>query len=180
MIVVDKKFGKYVKPEVERKFLLAQVPFEATFYSEIIDHYITDSTLRLRKAETKSGIRYKLGQKLRPNPKSTRVILHTNIYLTKSEYGLLSSLPSHQILKTRLRFEVGKINMWIDQFHGPLAGLVIGEVDFGSSGDPASFPVPPAVTLEITDDERFTGGVLATTSRTDLLKTCNELGVTLP
>ena len=96
MVVVDKKFGKYVHPEVERKFLLATIPPDTTFHADITDHYIPNTTLRLRRMQTEHEVTFKLAQKLRVHPHDTRVILHTNFYISEAEYAFLAStLPSH-------------------------------------------------------------------------------------
>lgn len=162
MVVIDKKFGKYAHPEVERKFLLATVPSSTTFRADIIDHYITDTTLRLRRMQTEHEVTFKFAQKLRVQPHDTRVILHTNFYVSEAEYVFLAStLPSHRLEKRRLAFHGGTIPIGIDQFRGPLEGLVMAEVDFGPNGDPSSFTMPSFALAEVTDDERFTGGRLA-------------------
>lgn len=166
MVVVDKKFGKYAHPEVERKFLLATIPPGITFAADITDHYIPNTTLRLRRMQTEYEVIFKLAQKIRVHPHETRMILHTNFYLSEAEYAFLTStLPSHRLEKRRYRFHEGTIPMGIDQFQGPLEGLVIAEVDFGPNGDPSSLPIPSFALAEVTDDERFTGGRLALTTR---------------
>ncbi len=92
MVVVDKKFGKYVHPEVERKFLLGTIPLGTIFHADITDHYIPNTTLRLRRMQTEHEVTFKLAQKLRVHPHETRVILHTNFYLSEAEYVLLCLL----------------------------------------------------------------------------------------
>jgi CYTH domain-containing protein len=178
MVVVDKKFGKYVHPEVERKFLLATIPPGTTFSADITDHYIPNTTLRLRRMQTEHEVTFKLAQKLRVHPHETRVILHTNFYLSEAEYAFLASLlPSHRLEKRRFRFHGGTIPMGIDQFQGPLEGLVIAEVDFGPNGDPSSLPMPSFALAEVTDDERFTGASLALTTRPQVKTLLDEFNV---
>ncbi|GHO59541.1 hypothetical protein [Ktedonobacter robiniae] len=160
MVAIDKKFGKYAHPEVERKFLLAAIPPGSTFRTDITDHYIDNTTLRLRRMQTEHEVTFKLAQKLRAHPHDTRMIFHTNFYISESEYSFLTStLPSHRLEKRRFRFHGGTIPMGIDQFQGPLEGLVLAEVDFGPDGDPSSLIMPSFALAEVTDDERFTGGI---------------------
>lgn len=163
MLAIDKKFGKYAHPEVERKFLLATVSPDATFRADITDHYITDTTLRLRRMQTENEVTFKFAQKLRVHPHDTRVILHTNFYLSEAEYVfLVATLPSHRLEKRRLTLlHEGTMPIAIDQFQGQLAGLVLAEIDFGPNGDPSSFTMPSFALAEVTDDERFTGGHFA-------------------
>ena len=165
MVVVDKPFGKYAHPEVERKFLVATIPPDTTFRADILDHYIPNTTLRLRRMQTEHEVTFKLGQKLRVHPHETRVIFHTNFYLSEAEYVFFAStLPSHRLEKRRFRFHGGTIPMAIDQFQGQLEGLVIAEVDFGPNGAPSSLTMPSFALAEVTDDERFTGARLALTT----------------
>lgn len=178
MVAVDKKFGKYVHPEVERKFLLATIPPGTTFLADITDHYIPNTTLRLRRVQTEHEVTFKLAQKLRVHPHDTRVILHTNFYLSESEYVLLAStLPSHRLEKRRFRFHGGTLPMGIDQFQGQLEGLVLAEVDFGPNGDPSSLTMPSFALAEVTDDERFTGARLALTTRPQVKALLDEFNV---
>jgi CYTH domain-containing protein len=178
MLAVDKKFGKYANPEVERKFLLATIPPDTTFHADITDHYITNTTLRLRRMQTEHEVTLKLGQKLRVNPNDTRVILHTNFYISEAEYVFLAStLPSHRLEKRRLFLRVGNIPMAIDQFQGELEGLVIAEIDFGPDGDPSSLAIPSFALAEVTDDERFTGASLALTTHPQLEKLLDKFPI---
>lgn len=178
MVVVDKKFGKYAHPEVERKFLVAAIPPGSIFQADIIDHYIPKTTLRLRRMQTEHEVTFKFAQKLRPHPHDTRVILHTNFYLSEAEYVfLVATLPSHRLEKRRLRFHEATIPIAIDQFQGPLEGLVIAEVDFGPNGEPSSLPMPSFALAEVTDDERFTGARLAVTTRPQVQALLDEFNV---
>ena len=178
MVVIDKKFGKYSHLEVERKFLLATIPPDTTFRADIIDHYITNTTLRLRRVQTEHEVTFKLGQKLRVHPHDTRVILHTSFYLSESEYVFLAStLPSRRLEKRRLTFYGGSIPIGIDQFQGQLEGLVLAEVDFGPNGDPSSLTMPSFALAEVTDDERFTGAGLALTTHPQVKALLAEFNV---
>ncbi len=178
MVVIDKDFGKYAHPEIERKFLVATIPSDTIFHADITDHYISNTALRLRKMQTEHKVTFKLGQKLRVHPHDTRVIFHTSFYLSEAEYALLAStLPSHLLEKRRFRFHGGTIPMAIDQFQGTLQGLVIAEIDFGPHGDPSSLPMSSFALAEVTDDERFTGGRLALTTRQQVKTLLDEFNV---
>lgn len=178
MVAVDKKFGKYAHPEVERKFVVATIPPGSIFQADITDHYIPDTTLRLRRMQTEHEVIFKFAQKLRVHPHETRVILHTNFYLSEAEHAFLAStLPSHRLDKRRFRFHEAAIPVAIDQFQGPLEGLVMAEVDFGPDGDPSSLVMPSFALAEVTDDERFTGARLAVTTRSQVKALLGEFNV---
>ena len=79
MVVIDRKFGKYVHTEVEQKFLLATIPPDTIFHADITDHYIPNTTLRLRRMQTGHGVTFKFAQKSRVHPHETWVILQRNL-----------------------------------------------------------------------------------------------------
>ncbi len=168
MLEIDKRFGKYANPEVERRFLIKDIPSGSELYSEITDYYVIDTTLRLRNDKREKETLYKLSQKLRVDPESTRMIMHTNLYLTESEFNMFTALPFNQLSKKRYKLDSDGTLAWVDVFEGVLNGLVIMEVDFGPDGDPEAFVVPSFVVREVTDDERFTGGNLASTTENNL------------
>ena len=108
------------------------------------------------------------------------MILHTSLYLSETEYTLLAStLPAQRLEKRRFRFHWATIPMAIDQFQGPLEGLILAEVDFGTHGDPSALSVPPFALAEVTDDERFTGGCLAVTTRPQVAALLTEFNLAL-
>jgi len=65
------------------------------------------------------------------------------------------------------------LTLAVDVFTGELEGLVLAEVDLGEAAElPASRWLSPLD--EVTDDERFTGGALASTSREQLRSTLRQ------
>ena len=110
----------------------------------IQDRYLIGTRLRLRRVE-EFGLPtiYKLGQKIRFSESSISENAHTTIYLSEQEFG------------------------------GWLAGLVLAEVDLGSTSSlPSIFPID--VNNEVTNDERFTGGELAMTTTSELASILNS------
>ncbi len=67
--------------------------------------------------------------------------------------------------------------MSIDQFHGPLEGLLLAEVDFGPHGDPSALSMPSFALAEVTDDERFTGARLAVTTESQAKALFDEFNI---
>ena len=68
------------------------------------------------------------------------------------------------------------VSVAVDCFHGVLAGLVLAEVDLGVDGSMPSF-VPGDPVMEVTGDERFTGGALAVTSSSQLRRMLAAYGL---
>ena len=156
------EFGKYARPECERRFLLSAVPAGATSPVAITDRYVQGTRLRLRSmdADGQAPV-FKFGQKLRPRPEDPSVVMITNIYLSASEYELLAQLPAEVIEKTRWAAPLEDSLLAIDEFHGRHAGLILAEASFDDEAAMRAFVPPPFCSVEVTEDDRYTGGTLA-------------------
>jgi CYTH domain-containing protein len=97
------------------------------------------------------------------------LVLHTTIYLTRTEFDLLASLPTDGLTKRRSSVALPDgARMSVDVFDGELAGLILAEIELADDDAVATFAPPPWILAEVSDDERFTGGRLARTSRSEL------------
>ena len=67
---------------------------------------------------------------------------------------------------TKARFSTPPLG--IDIFDPPLHGLVLAEAEFDSDNAMLAFRPPSYVIAEVTDDQRFTGGRLASATREQL------------
>ena len=119
----------------------------------------------------------KLGQKVRPDQDHPSTAEHTTLYLDDAETAALLVLPADALAKTRTLQHWQGLTVAVDVFAGPLAGLVLAEVDLGETGLLLAQGPPMAWLAEVTDDERFTGGHLARTSATSLSALLREFGV---
>ena len=160
---------KYARIERERRFLLAGVPAsEATGEQlHIVDRYLQTTRLRLRLVRRAGEDPvYKLGQKIRVGA-GPSTIAHTTVYLDRAEYEALTQLPGRTLTKTRTLSGWHGLTLAVDVFTGELDGLVLAEVELSESAEP---PATGWLSLgdEVTADERFTGGALASTSREQL------------
>ncbi len=175
---------KYARPEYERKFLLEDPPRLGVVRSvAITDLYVSGSRVRLRRAVTVfdeadgndvvGTTVYKLTQKI-PGP-NRRPGLLTSFYLDDREYQVFSRLPGESLDKTRLSVPP----LAIDCFTGPLEGLYLAEAEFETLADMNAFTAPASVIAEVTEDIRFSGGQLVTTSRDALDKIVAEYGIML-
>lgn len=163
---------KYAHVESERKFLVDGIPpeWQGVGALRIQDRYISGTRLRLRKVDAPGGHTvWKLGQKIRFDPLSQERVAHTTIYLDEVEATSLAVLPGDELTKLRRTREV-EGHLWsVDEFSGPLTGLFLVEIDLGEDRQmPAVLPFEPR--LEVTTDDRFSGGQLAQMSA-DRLKT---------
>lgn len=170
---------KYAHIEQERRYLLQAVPTDMPIVRTLFiqDRYFPDSTLRLRLIEEdgKEPV-HKLGQKVRVDDRTSLKIAHTSMYINSEEFELLASLPTKRVEKTRSLSPIGQSTLAVDVFGGELRGLVMAEIDTGVSLlMPDSLPID--ISLDVTNDERFTGGELARMTATQLQDLFREYGV---
>jgi CYTH domain-containing protein len=83
----------------------------------------------------------------------------TNIYLSEQEYLVFARLDASTLSKTRWKWDLGAHAVAVDVFHGELDGLILTEVEL-SLGD-ERLGTPPNARLDVTDDDRYSGGALA-------------------
>jgi hypothetical protein len=151
--------GRYAREERERRWVLRGLPDGLGDAVRVTDHYLPGTGLRLRRMESGTEVVRKLAQKVRPTPASPAVVKLTNMYLSEEEYVLLAGLGGAPLHKTRRRGPPPDRSMAIDEFHGPLVGLVMAELEVEPGAAPGH---PPHLALaEVTDDDRFSGGALA-------------------
>ena len=128
----------------------------------ITDLYASGTRLRLREARPIGGDppMLRLGRKADVDP-HTRPI--TSIYLPEEEFAILAgSLQGDRLTKVRHRLIAPEgVLMSLDEFQGPLAGLLLVEAEFDTSEALAAFPTPDFAVREVTDDARYTGAWLA-------------------
>lgn len=151
--------GKYARPEVERRFLVTEMP-EVTSPPRLIeDRYLDGTSLRLRRLTVDGDTVCKLTQKVRPNVDDPSVVLITNVYLTEGEFDLLAALPAVTLSKSRYVVPVDDARFVVDVFDAANAGLVMAEVEVDDLSSP--LPRPAWLGREVTHDDRYSGGQLA-------------------
>lgn len=162
----DGRPDKYAQIERERRYLLRRLPLAlqgSGDYVRIIDRYLPESALRLRRMERPDGetVSLKLARKwATPEmpPEETNI---TNLYLSPAEYALLARLPAATLHKRRYTLLHEGRRFSVDQFDGPLEGLVLAEMHlFPEMESVTGCPLPDCV-REVTAEPAFGGGRLA-------------------
>ena len=151
--------GQYARTEREYRWLLRSLPEEVTDPVEIADLYFDRSTLRLRRARDEATVVYKLGQKIRHDPRQPSLVRMTNMYLSELEYEQMRHVRGNELTKTRWRWAADGTDLSVDQFDGPLRGLVLAEIEL-TLEEPIP-ELPPLAVSDVTEDDRFSGGSLA-------------------
>jgi len=160
--------GRYAQLEREQRWLLEELPAGVADERVIVDHYWTGTSLRLRLVEDSHGVVYKLAQKIRVDVDSPELVKITNIYLNESEFHVLSAVPASMVSKSRWTVVSRGVSYAVDEFKGRHLGLVLAEIELGS-GEPR-LEVPDFALAEVTDDDEYSGGWLASASDADLLR----------
>ncbi|MBT3188529.1 MAG: hypothetical protein HN736_03805 [Anaerolineae bacterium] len=159
------RIGKYACLETERRFLLNELPEHLLENSTgwlITDRYIPNTRIRLRHMQSLSDDRniYKLTQKYRAEHQDASETTITNIYLTKIEYDLFSTLGAKLLRKRRYPYKIKDHTFSIDIFEGRYQGLILAEIEFEKIAEKDKFLLPSFAVKDITDDVFFTGGNL--------------------
>lgn len=164
--------GKYARPERERRFLTrgAVPPGDADRLIE--DRYLIGMRLRLRRVTREGQSVHKLTQKVRTVEHDPAEVLTTNIYLSEAEYAHLMALPGLTVVKRRSVVETTSHHFVVDDFQGALDGLRLAEVEVQDLAEPLD--LPEWLGAEVSDDDRFSGGSLATTDAAGLIEMLDE------
>jgi hypothetical protein len=174
------KLLKYARLERERRFLLAALPASIdpdAGYQQIHDLYIEGTRLRLRSVASPEGerIEQKLNQKLpAPSGDAAHRIL-TSVYLDPAEYARLAALSGHRLEKRRYAYTHEGRAFGIDVFGGPLAGLMLAEIELDIEAELRVLPLPAFAHCEVTELPLFTGGELARRDPARVLREARRL-----
>jgi len=97
------------------------------------------------------------------------------MYLTAEEHRIFAQLPADRLGKTRHSIPP----YGVDTFVGVLQGLTLAEVEFSTDAEMSDFKPAKSIVAEVTYDQRFTGGHLASARRGDMTSALAEYGITL-
>lgn len=145
-------------PEIERKFLVRQVPDEVRSGAadRIRQGYLTIDPVEVR-IRSRAGRRHELTVKSAGGLSRVEV----NVPLTDEQFDELWPLVQHSIEKERTVLPVGDATVEVDVYGGLLAGLVVAEVEFGTEAEAHAFEPLQWFGAEVTDDRRFRNAALA-------------------
>ena len=184
----DPGLPKYARAERERRWLVTSVPAGVGEPRLIVDRYLDGTRLRLRRVEDAAGVVFKLGQKIRAEAGDPALVWATSLYLTAEEHQRLAVLPAAVLVKTRRLVPHGSLRFAVDEFGGPLRGLLLAEIELTGTeltgtelaGTELAGTQPagtqPARTQpadglprwlgpEVTQDDRYSGAALARQGR---------------
>ncbi|GAB4126690.1 MAG: CYTH domain-containing protein [Ignavibacteriales bacterium] len=148
------------KPEIEKKYLIKNVPFDFTKFPsiEIIQGYISepgdDLTIRIRKYGNKYFRTLK--------KKGFESRLESEEEISQDEFDLLwSKTIGKRISKTRYRIPYLEFIIELDVFKDNLDGLVIAEVEFKTLEQSKNFNPPDWFGEDVTFLPKYSNSYLS-------------------
>ncbi len=148
--------------EIERKYLLSQLPGELSEYrkKEIEQGYLCHNpTIRIRKSDEEYMITYKSKFGLEPTGKEGPSVNHeVELPLTREAYLTLRGKTDGNIIyKTRYLIPLsGGLVAELDVFKDRLQGLKLVEVEFPDLQSANTFVPPSWFGRDVSADNRFT------------------------
>jgi adenylate cyclase len=144
--------------EIERKFLVSELPAEARAQpaTRIRQGYLSVEPAEVR-VRSRDDRRHELTIKSIGGLERTEV----SLALTPEQFEELWPLAQSSIEKSRSLYDVDGWTAEVDVYAGKLAGLVVVEVEFPSEADAFRFTPPAWFETEVTDDPRYRNSALA-------------------
>jgi adenylate cyclase len=145
--------------EIERKFLLPAVPKQLQFARReaIRQGYVAldgDTEVRVRITPRRCTLTIKNGRG------ETRI--EEEVELERRAADALWELSEgRRVEKTRRRMRVDGVEVEVDEFSGPLDGLVVAEVEFGEEDAAMDFRPPPWFGREVTGEPGYSNRELS-------------------
>ena len=152
--------GKERRREIERKFLVRQMPDNLSQYPhmEIAQGYHAIAPdgvqVRLRKAGEKRTLTFKR------NDGGARE--EREIELTAEQFDVLwPATGTKRLTKTRYDVPFAPYTIEIDVYTGRHQGLVVEEVEFADEGAASTFQPPPWLGSDVSNHPRYSNQLLA-------------------
>ena len=143
--------------EIERKFLIAQLP-KLSGYRKIImsQHYLSvDPVMRIRKADERYIFTYKSGEGMVRQEEEFDISEHDFERLLAKRIG-------NGVYKTRYVIPLNeKLRAEVDVYEKQLEGLCVVEVEFENEQEAEAFIPPAWFGKEVTEDPSYTNAMLA-------------------
>ena len=151
--------------EIERKFLIKQLPGNLSDYSSHLieqGYLCTQPVLRIRRQDDSYIFTYK--------SKGMLAREEYNLPLTAESYQhLKSKVDGNLISKRRYLIPLNEhLTVELDVFSGMLEGLMFAEVEFSSEEEANAFIAPDWLGLDVTFDKRYHNSYLSTLQENEI------------
>jgi CYTH domain-containing protein len=160
MCTVSDIDSKELGMEIERKFLLAELPPPESLpeptgiVQGYVDTGVSGTEVRLRRKGNVCFLTLKSGSGLQRQ--------ESEVELTTAQFDVLwPSTEGRRVEKDRYELPFQNHLIELDIFHGALKGLVVAEVEFGSVEESQRFVPPDCFGREVTGNPRYQNRLLA-------------------
>ena len=144
--------------EIERKYLIDQIPFDLSEYPsrKIEQGYLcTEPVVRIRRQDEEYYLTYK--------SKGLMIREEYNLPLTKDAYfHLREKIDGRLISKRRYLIPLDPYTIELDVFHSPKDDLILAEVEFPSEEDALTFTPPDWFGEDVTNSSLYHNSRLST------------------
>ena len=158
------RIGNYSRYEIEKKFLLKNLPNSLPkYYVDIEDLYLTNSSLRLRIERSSDGqiIGRKLTKKDKAPDKGLETNIITSLYLSEKDFVALGNLNGFSLKKRRYIYEDDRNRIVYDEFKDNLDGLLLAEIEFKDHESCSNYAPEYSDWENVTGNSNYSGGYLA-------------------
>lgn len=157
--VANKDDTRALKTEVERKFLVSELPELDGLKSEkILQGYISTASDCAEVRVRRKGKKYFQTIKSDGGLKRSEI----EVEISKEQFDKFwTATEGRRLKKTRYEIAYAGLTIEVDVYGGGLAGLVVAEVEFVSEDESARFTPPPWFGQEVTNDRAFRNKTLA-------------------
>jgi CYTH domain-containing protein len=145
-------------PEIERKFLVPELPPEVRSRAAM---RIRQGYLSIEPAEVRVRSRDDRTHELTVKSAGGLTRTEVELALTPEQFEELWPLAQRSVEKSRTHYEVDGWTAEIDAYTGKLDGLVVVEIEFPSEADANAFTPPSWFGTEVTEDPRYRNAALA-------------------
>ena len=158
--------NKISEPEPFRSFLIDKLPeplTPASSHLQIIDRYIADTEVRLRRVRdpNSSALNFLLQKRLAIRSGNATLCRREDIHLSDVEYSIFDRFVGDEVRKNRYFHEFDRRMMVFDIYLGELSGLATTRVNFVNAKELEDYVPPPFAVFEITNDPFFDGHNIA-------------------
>lgn len=147
--------------EIERKFLIKELPFtevelQSYPHHEIVQGYLcTAPVLRIRQKDQDYIFTYKSAGLMAREEIETPLTQESFEHLLSKCDGSILRKTRYIIPDSRTSCPDQSLIIELDQFHGELEGLTLAEVEFSSEEDALSYQAPEWFDQEVTNTHTF-------------------------
>jgi CYTH domain-containing protein len=176
---------KTAHTELHRLFLVERLPeplAPASAHLQIFDTYIPNTRLRVRQIRDPLTNHWNrmLQQRFCLTEGEHAVSKLIEMHLDDEEFAIFERMRGAETRKNRYFHEFDRLTVHFDVYLGPLRGLTMAKVDFGTRQAMIAYEPAPFMIFEVTEEDFFEGRKLAEKTFSDVEQEVARLGSSMP